>query len=90
MISQFKNDERSYSTWLDANPRGFVFNHFGGRDAAYNVMHRSSCSFLHRDADYGARTQYAKICGAGREEVEREATRLRGAGGWKHCGTCMR
>jgi hypothetical protein len=64
-------------------------NHFGGRDAVDNVVHRSSCSFLHRNADSGARTKYGKFCGVGREEVEREATRLRGAGGWKHCGSCL-
>ena len=91
MIIRFHHDERGYSAWLDEHPRGFVFNRFGGRDPAMNVLHRASCTFLRRDADAGARTVYEKACGETRDEVEAAATELRGGeDGWKHCGVCMR
>ena len=77
MIAKFRDDERGYSAWLDANPRGFVFNHFGGSVASDNVVHRANCSFLRRDVDAGARTTCEKVCGSTREEVEVAASRLR-------------
>ena len=91
MVVPFHNDERGYAAWMYVNPDGYVFNHFGGRDSGYNVVHRARCSFLRRAVDVGARTTVPKVCGEKREEVEAEASRLRdGPRGWKHCGVCMR
>ena len=89
MTVTFKDDEQGYAAWMRANPGGYVFNHFGGGDPAYNVVHRADCRHLRRDADVGARTRYEKVCGETRDEVEAAATRLRAsAAGWSHCGSC--
>ena len=85
----FRNDEEGYEAWLAENPQGFVFNHFGGRDPGFNVLHRSGCRFLHRDVDEGRRTVYEKICCRDRKALERRLDRLRGPGRWKHCGVCF-
>ena len=91
MTAHFHHDERGYAAWMDSHPRGYVFNHFGGRDPTFNVVHRVSCAHLWREVDSGARTTVAKVCGDRREDVEAEASRLRGgAAGWKHCGVCLR
>lgn len=91
MLRRFYLDEPAYAAWMREHPDGFVFNHFGGSDAAMNVVHLADCRTLRRSADTGARTRVAKICGLRREEVEAEATRLRGgADGWRWCGTCRR
>jgi hypothetical protein len=90
VIERFKNDERGYRRWRDSHSTGFVFNHFGGRDAGYNVLHAARCSFLARERDSGARTTVEKVCGDTRSEVEAVASGLRGsAAGWKRCASCM-
>ena len=91
MIHRFKNDERGYRRWRDQHAAGFVFNHFGGRDAGYNVLHAARCSFLAREKDSGARTTVEKVCGDDQSEVEAAASELRGgASSWRHCGLCLR
>lgn len=87
---QFHLDEDGYIAWLGGHPDGFVFNHFGGRNAADNIVHRASCVFLHRPQDEGVRTHVRKVCADDLEAVEDAATELRGGdGGWKHCGACL-
>ena len=88
-VERFHHNEAGYATWLEVNPAGFVFNHFGGRYGAMNVVHRASCSFLHRSRDEGRRTRYEKICSDDLECLVAVADRLRAdAGGWKRCGRC--
>jgi len=88
-MNAFENQESEYEDWLRAHTEGFVFNHFAGSNPADDVIHRSSCSFLHRERDAGARTGYAKICSDDLAEVEAEATSLRGGrDGWVRCSVC--
>jgi hypothetical protein len=39
----FENQEQEYAAWQAAHPHGFVLNHFGGTNPAYNVLHKSNC-----------------------------------------------
>ena len=90
MIERFRNDERAYSAWLNAHPAGYVFNHFGGADAADNILHRSSCSWLQRPGDRGRRTVVEKVCADGFVEILEEVDRLRpGKNAWTECASCM-
>jgi hypothetical protein len=90
MPQSFHLNEAGYEVWLRRHPDGFAFNHFGGRDPAYNVLHRASCPHLHRPKDEGARTNVPKLCSDDRRELEAAATAVRrGRDGWKHCSTCL-
>jgi hypothetical protein len=88
VIEEFHDDEPRYAAWLRDHPDGFVFNHFGGSDPAYNVIHPSACPHLHRAGDEGRRTVYAKLCSPDLAELERKLRALRGPGGWVRCGRC--
>ena len=89
-VIHFRDDEDSYAAWLSANPDGFVFNHFGGRDGGMNIIHRASCSFLQRSMDEGRRTRNEKICSDDLDHLVAVVDRLRvDAGGWKRCGNCL-
>lgn len=89
-IVRFQHKERAYDAWRSANPTGFVFNHFEGKNENFNVVHRATCAHLSRAKDDGARTVIEKICSVSRAELEVVASMLRGgASGWKRCGACM-
>ncbi len=89
-VRAFKGDESGYAVWLSAHPRGYVFNHFGGSIAGYNVLHRANCRWLARAVDEGRRTVVEKVCSEDFARLLEEANRLRGGvKGWKECGTCM-
>lgn len=87
-VERSHRNEAGYAKWRAAHPGGFVFNNFGGRDEAYNILHRATCSFLSRACDDG-RSTYEKVCG---EEISSLVTVVEclraGAGGWKECGIC--
>ncbi len=85
MIKQFQNDEDGYQEWRARNPRGFVFNHFGGREAAYNVIHKATCWHLNRRADDSRRTVVEKIVSNDLGDLMATAERLT-SGCWKRCG----
>ena len=68
-IERLHDQENVYERWLDANVGGYVFNHFGGRDAGFNVVHRASCSYLRRQKDEGRRTRVPKICASDFQEL---------------------
>jgi hypothetical protein len=89
VIRIFKHDEPGYQSWLEENPEGFVFNHLGGRDPKYNIIHNASCRHLHRPADEGVRTNVEKICSDNLEELMNKATGLRGPAGWGCCKVCL-
>ena len=90
MVGRFQFKERAYSAWLAANPSGYVFNHFEGKDSRFNVVHRAQCAHLSRPKDEGARTVIEKICSLSLEELEDVASMLRGGrSGWTCCGVCM-
>jgi hypothetical protein len=85
-----QGDEAGYERWLAEHPAGFVFNHFSGSDASFNVIHRSGCRHLWRENDAGRRTIYEKVCSESLESLEAEASRLRGGpDGWRACGACV-
>jgi hypothetical protein len=89
-VVAFRRNEAGYEAWLDAHPSGFVFNHFGGGNRAYNVLHKSACAWLRRPEHAGARTNIEKLCAEDLGELEAEAARVRDSrGGWKHCGSCF-
>jgi hypothetical protein len=89
-MDAFKNDESGYLAWHAANPNGFVLNHFGGTNPAFNVLHRAKCVFLWRSCDDGARTVVEKWCAGSESELSRQADLILGVGNWKRCGVCFR
>lgn len=84
----FSNADAAYEAWLAEHSDGYVFNHFGGDDPEMNVVHRSSCRTLHRDADAGRRTAVPKVCGEVLAEVVATANAVAPAG-WRRCGVCL-
>ncbi len=89
MITTFKNDEIEYSRWLARNPRGFVFNHFGGSDGDFNVLHRASCVHLQQAGTEGRRTAVEKVVGNDIGRLVKHLDKLRSSGdGWKSCAVC--
>ena len=88
MLRVFKKNEDGYLLWLDENPNGFVFNHFGGNDPTYNLIHNAVCAFLYRPSDEGVRTNVEKVCSDDMEELTNKATELRGDTGWGYCKVC--
>ena len=87
VVEQFSDDEAGYAAWLADHPDGVVFNHFGGRDAANNVMHQASCRHLHRAVDAGRRTVYEKLVATDLWKLTSRVNH-RGRGLWKLCGSC--
>jgi hypothetical protein len=85
----FHNDEPGYLQWQENHPAGFVLNHFGGTNAAYNILHRSNCPFLWRPKDEGSRTAVEKWCSSSEEELRQHAIAVLGDV-WKPCDTCFR
>jgi len=88
MTTRFERDAGdAYEVWLDANPAGYVLNHFGGSNPRENVVHRATCPHLHRPEDRGRRTEVPKVCGSA-FDVWAAASELCGRAGWTGCGTC--
>jgi hypothetical protein len=87
-METFKNDEAGYRDWRNDHPDGYVFNHFGGTDAANNVLHRSTCRFLSREKDEGARTVYEKWCSEDEQELANHANTTLATGMWHRCTAC--
>ena len=90
IVVKFCKNETGYSTWLLANPDGFVFNFFRGADGLgyMNVVHRASCRHLHRPKDEGRRTVYEKRVGKNLVFLIAHVEQLRGDS-WKRCGACL-
>ncbi len=88
MVERFSDDEPGYAAWLAAHPDGFVFNHFGGHHAAYNVIHQASCRHLHRAVDSGRRTVIEKLVSTDLRELTSRVNQVRGLGAWKFCNGC--
>ena len=79
-----KNDlqaDQRFQDWMSANPRGYVFNNFGGRSPQYNVLHQLPC----HSYKSGVNTTYEKICCTDRACIERSIRQVRGDE-WKLCG----
>lgn len=89
MLVNFMNQEQSYKTWLAEHPRGFVFNHFGGNQTGYNLIHAAQCYTLHRAVDEGKRTVIEKICSTDLESLEERVKELRGRS-YSYCKVCVR
>jgi len=65
MVEVIVNDDRKYTTWLDANPNGFVVNTYNPPKATYLKIHRASCRTISGKPTRGdSRTTrgYAKVC----------------------------
>jgi hypothetical protein len=89
MVERFQRDEAGYADWRATHPEGFAFNNFGGRQRAYNILHRVACSFLSRECDHGARTTCEKLCSDDIDSLIAIAEEVRaGTEGWKECGIC--
>ncbi len=89
-METFKNDDDGYLKWHSAHEIAFVLNRFGGTNPAYNVLHRSTCPFLWREADENARTVIEKWCSTSEGELTQQADAVLGEGMWKRCGVCFR
>lgn len=91
MISKFRNDENGYKEWVGNYEFGYVFNFFGGRDSAYNLVHKANCRTLRRKTDDGSRTAIEKVCSTDLKVLSDEATRLRGSSqDWSMCKICFK
>ena len=90
MCLTFRNQDPQYDAWRHANPGGFVFNRYGGRNDTMNVMHRrADCDHLNRLADAGHRTDsYGKSCCLIQTCIENEANGFRAGRGWVWCSDC--
>ena len=89
-MENIHNEDDKYLAWYDKHPDGFVLNHFGGKNPAFNVLHRSRCTFLWRDVDEGVRTTVPKWCSSSEQELEQHADSVLGSSAWKRCGFCLR
>lgn len=89
-MRKFKDNESGYLEWHEQNRTGFVFNHFGGNNPGYNVLHRSTCSFLWREKDEDTRTTVEKWCSATENELAQNIDDFVGKDMWKRCGICFR
>ena len=87
MTAKFHDDETGYADWLNANPEGYVFNHFGGRNAADNVVHRTACPWLHTQRTGRRHTSVAKFCSNNVDDLLADVHERCGDG-WQFCGTC--
>lgn len=88
MIFVFRNDEKGYREWLDGQPGGFVFNHFGGSDPTMNVLHKAACVHLRRPHDRGRRTAVPKVCSTAYFELLERISHDCGPKGWTQCAAC--
>ncbi|MEZ6044254.1 MAG: hypothetical protein R3C11_01440 [Planctomycetaceae bacterium] len=86
----FKNDDAGYLKWMSSHIDGFVFNRFGGTNSQFNVLHRSTCSFLSREKDEDARTVVEKWCSPSEVELKQHASTVLGEAMWKRCSRCFR
>ncbi|MCA9040706.1 MAG: hypothetical protein KDA65_10195 [Planctomycetaceae bacterium] len=85
----FKNDDDGYLKWKSSHIDGFVFNRFGGTNSQYNVLHRSTCSYLAREKDEDARTVVEKWCSPSEVELAQHANAVLGDAIWKRCARCF-
>ncbi|WP_347552023.1 hypothetical protein ABFG93_07665 [Pseudalkalibacillus hwajinpoensis] len=89
MIGIFKENEERYIGWYEANPGGYVFNHFKGRDPGYNKIHAATCRTLWRKKDLGARTRVEKICSDNLKELIEMTDLIRREKGYTLCKICI-
>lgn len=76
----FKDDEKSYLLWLDANRLGWVINTRRLPTPKYMVLHRATCKKI---GDYGEMSKpggftersYTKICATNLEELREWVTK---------------
>ncbi len=89
MCEIFKNDERGYGRWPDANQTGFVFNHFGGGNSSYNKLHHVPCHAINKPSQTGRWTVVEKVCCSDRVCLERTIRERRGGPeSWEGCSVC--
>lgn len=74
MIAIFDNSDNEYSSWLLANPGGYVVNMRHGYSPSYMVLHRSSCATVNPSTsslEFGAFTErdYLKVCSTDLESL---------------------
>jgi hypothetical protein len=89
-MNTFHRNDAGYLAWHANHRDGFVLNRFGGRNPAFNVLHRSDCVFLWREADEGSRTAVEKWCSDSEQELRQQAVSILGSQMWKACGICFR
>ena len=89
MIGIFKENEKRYLSWYHANPDGYVFNHFKGKDPDYNKIHMATCRTLWREKDHGVRTKVEKVCSDNLNELLKMTQNIRRDKGYSLCKICM-
>lgn len=93
-MAVFDNDDRSYLTWVNKFPNGFVANAKREFNSNYFVIHQTNCSTINgskKDYTEGSFTKndYIKICTHHYHELIdwAQANRIRSKP-IKNCGTC--
>lgn len=46
MTIEFDGNDKSYLSWLLANPKGYVINRRRGKSDTYAVLHRATCRMI--------------------------------------------
>lgn len=91
-VIEFSDNDEAYCEWLDENPDGFVFNHFGksiGIAGDMNLVHCASCPSLRRPADEGRRTtRYGKHVHTNLDNLVAHVIELRKYS-WDWCKNCF-
>jgi len=89
-MERFKNKEQEYIMWVNKNPNGYTFNHFGSTNSQknMNVIHKARCHTLWAEKDENRRTtKYEKVCSKDLHELVKFVTEVR-RDSWKYCGHC--
>ena len=90
MCRQFKGIKfnEDFRKWIEDNPTGYVFNHFGGQNRLYNVLHQQPMLGECLRDQMTARIE--KVCCSDQECIESTVSQLR-RGSWVKCGNgCVR
>lgn len=84
MCQRFYHAEEEYRRWLDEHVNGYVFDDCPGQ----RVLHRASCRFLRRMADWGRRTVHPKLCCTSKECILARLAADYGQADkdWRYCG----
>lgn len=88
MIESFKDQEKEYEDWCNANIDGFVFNYAKGKTG--NVLHNVGCYYLNTPSRKGRYTFHKKICSNDLKRLTEIAYEVSESDGWRSCRSCFK
>lgn len=88
----FRNAESAFVSWINSNPDGYVVNAMANFSQRYFVLHRATCTTLHREVPTGGYTErnQVKACTSDATPAPLLAwiLQVRGSGFTKVCSVC--